>query len=137
MKWIPSRFSFMLLLIFLSCKSVGPKVIPQDQFNFNSSISTASNEQLLVNLIRLRYLESPVFLKVSSVINQYTRSGGVNAQAGLNNAIPTGSCSFNRRGLGPGAVAFILSNRTSRQEVYQGRFLIFAFRIRPEAGPCR
>jgi hypothetical protein len=91
MKWIPSRFSFMLLLIFLSCKSVGPKVIPEDQFNFNSSISTASNEQLLVNLIRLRYLESPVFLKVSSVINQYTRSGGVNAQAGLNNAIPTGA----------------------------------------------
>ena len=43
-----------------------------------------------MNLIRLRYNEPPVFLKVSSVINQYTRAGAVNAQGGLNNAIPTG-----------------------------------------------
>lgn len=78
-------------ILMISCKSVGPKTLPADQFNFNTSISEASNEQLLMNLIRLRYNEPPVFLKVSSVINQYTRAGGVDARAGLNNAIPTGA----------------------------------------------
>ena len=78
------------LVLFVSCKSVGPKTLPADQFEFNASMSEASDEQLLLNLVRLRYNESPVFLKVSSVINQYTRAGNVNAQGGLNNAIPTG-----------------------------------------------
>ena len=82
-------FAVSAVLVF-SCKSVGPKTLPADQFDFNASISEASNEQLLMNLIRLRYSEPPVFLKVSSVINQYTRAGAVNAQGGLNNAIPTG-----------------------------------------------
>ena len=90
------NITFIILLIlpfvgFISCKSVGPKTLPADQFDFNASISEASNEQLLMNLIRLRYNEPPVFLKVSSVINQYTRAGAVEAQAGLNNAVPTGA----------------------------------------------
>lgn len=78
MKHISSRYLYLSLFMFflISCKSVGPKYIPADQFNFNTSISEASNEQLLMNLIRLRYSEPPVFLKVSSVINQYTRAGG-------------------------------------------------------------
>ncbi|UCD62008.1 MAG: hypothetical protein JSV59_05440 [Flavobacteriaceae bacterium] len=81
----------IITILLISCKSVGPKTLPADQFDFNTSISDASNEQLLLNLIRLRYNEPPVFLKVSSVINQYTRAGGVDARAGLNNAIPTGA----------------------------------------------
>ncbi|MFC2147945.1 hypothetical protein ACFLR9_05190 [Bacteroidota bacterium] len=93
MKNVSSRYLYLSLFTFLliSCKSVGPKYIPADQFNFNTSISQASNEQLLMNLVRLRYSEPPVFLKVSSVINQYTRAGGMGVQGGLNNAIPTGA----------------------------------------------
>lgn len=83
--------TIMFTFLLISCKSVGPKTLPADQFNFNISISEASNEQLLMNLVRLRYNEPPVFLKVSSVINQYTRAGGVDARAGLNNAVPTGA----------------------------------------------
>lgn len=87
-----SKFSILFIgVLSLSCRSVGPRTLPADQFNFNTSISQASNEQLLMNLIRLRYNEPPVFLKVNSVINQYTRAGSVGAQAGLNNAVPTGA----------------------------------------------
>ena len=82
---------YLSFALLFSCKSVGPEMLPADQFNFNTSISEASNEQLLMNLVRLRYNEPPVFLKVSSVINQYSRSAGVNAQGGINNAIPTGA----------------------------------------------
>lgn len=93
MKHVSRRYLYLSLFAFLliSCKSVGPKYIPVDQFNFNTSIGEASNEQLLMNIIRLRYNEPPIFLKVSSVINQYTRSGQVGVQGGLNNAVPTGA----------------------------------------------
>ena len=66
----------LLLTLFLSsCKSMGPKTIPYDGFNYNQRIADQENEQLLLNIVRLRYLEMPRFLSVASVINSYTRSG--------------------------------------------------------------
>jgi hypothetical protein len=63
---------------------MGPKTIPTDQFNYNAAIASSSNEQLLLNIVRLRYSEAPVFLKVSSVINQYARTASLSASAGAN-----------------------------------------------------
>ena len=82
---IPFTFSialiFMGVLLFLvSCKSMGPKTIPPDGFNYNERIADQESEQMLLNLVRLRYLEMPRFLNVASVINTYSRGGiaGVN-----------------------------------------------------------
>ena len=77
-------FACLFLLLALgSCKSIGPKTIPQDGFNYNQRIADQENEQMLLNIVRLRYLEMPRFLTVASVINTYTRSGsaGIDASA--------------------------------------------------------
>ncbi|THD65690.1 hypothetical protein E7Z59_13945 [Robertkochia marina] len=76
-----------ILLIIEGCGTVGPKKLPGDQFDFNSAINEASSEQLLLNMVRLRYSEQPTFLKVSSIVNQYTRSGTTNILGGTNDAI--------------------------------------------------
>jgi hypothetical protein len=60
------------------------------EFNYNSAIAGSSNEQLLLNIVRLRYSETPVFLKVSSVINQYKRSAGISASAGYRTSVTGG-----------------------------------------------
>ncbi len=71
----------VLVLVLGSCKSsMGPKTIPPDGFNYNERIALQDNEQMLLNIVRLRYLEVPQFLNVASVINQYTRTG----TAGIN-----------------------------------------------------
>ncbi len=68
---------FACVFFFLaSCRSMGPKTIPPDGFNYNAQIALQDNEQLLLNIVRLRYAEVPQFLVVSSVINQYSRTGG-------------------------------------------------------------
>ena len=54
---------------------MGPKTIPSDGFNYNDRIALQQNEQVLLNIVRLRYAEVPLFLNVSSVINQYSRDG--------------------------------------------------------------
>lgn len=71
----------LVALLLSSCKSMGPKTIPHDGFNYNQRIADQENEQMLLNIVRLRYLEMPRFLSVASVINSYSRSGstGVNA----------------------------------------------------------
>ncbi len=72
----------ILLLLFPSCHSLGPKTIPPDGFNYNDHIALQKNEQILLNVVRMRYGEVPFFLHVSSVINQYSRD----ARAGVGGA---------------------------------------------------
>ena len=73
-----------LALALSSCKSMGPKTIPQDSFNYNQRIANHENEQMLLNIVRLRYLEMARFMNVSSVINSYTRGGAAGVSGGAN-----------------------------------------------------
>ncbi len=51
---------------------LGPKTIPGARFDYNQRIARSQNEQLLLNLVRLRYRDPPVFLDIGTVIAQYT-----------------------------------------------------------------
>lgn len=51
---------------------VGPRTIPGARFDYNQRIAQSQNDQLLLNLVRLRYRDTPVFLDVGTVIAQYT-----------------------------------------------------------------
>ncbi|MCK5372189.1 MAG: hypothetical protein KAQ62_26695 [Cyclobacteriaceae bacterium] len=56
---------------------MGPKTIPLDSFNYNERIAQHQQEQMLLNMVRLRYGEVPLFMNVNSMINSYTRQGNV------------------------------------------------------------
>jgi hypothetical protein len=75
------------LTLCLGCAPIGPKTVPRDQFSYNSAIAQSAEEQLLLNLVRLRYSEVPVFLRVSSVISQYSRAGSLQAGGGINSSV--------------------------------------------------
>lgn len=77
----------LFALACASCASIGPDTVPKDQFNYNAAIAQSTEEQLLVNLVRLRYSETPTFLKVTSVISQYSRTVTANAGLGANTGI--------------------------------------------------
>jgi len=62
----------LALLLLLGCSSQGPNRVPPDRFNYNEAIASSSREQMLLNMLRLRYLEEPSFLAVGSVTTQYT-----------------------------------------------------------------
>jgi hypothetical protein len=67
----------VLILSLAGCKSQGPKNVAPDRFNYNAAIARSANEQMLLNLVRLRYTETPVFLTVNSVLTQYVYTGAV------------------------------------------------------------
>lgn len=73
--------SILVLVIFSGlvsgCASVGPGTLKRDHFDYTDAIAETSKEQLLRNIVRLRYLDAPVFLRVSSIINQYSLEGTV------------------------------------------------------------
>lgn len=79
--------SLCLALGLVGCSSMGPKTVPTDKFDYNGAIAESQQQELLLNLVRLRYREPPVFLKVSSVISQYSRTASTNASAGFNTGV--------------------------------------------------
>jgi len=64
---------FLILLIFqlIGCASIGPDIIQASGNDYNVAIQRTSDEQLLLNLVRLKYRDTPFFLEVNSVSSQF------------------------------------------------------------------
>ena len=65
------------LLLLTGCTSLGSRTIPRDSFNYNEAMAQSRNQQMLLNIVRLRYLDIPDFLTVGSVIASYSYDGNV------------------------------------------------------------
>lgn len=65
------------LLLFQGCTAIGPQTISRDRFDYAAAISDSWKKQMLLNMVRIRYADTPVFLEVASIINQYSVEGEV------------------------------------------------------------
>jgi hypothetical protein len=65
-------FSLLPLLLTGCALRVGPKRLPHEQFDYSAAIATSWKEQMLTNLVKVRYADPPVFLDIAQVVSQYT-----------------------------------------------------------------
>ena len=63
------------------CARLGPSTLETERGNYNIAVQRTNDEQLLLNLVRLKYRDTPLFLEVTSVASQYTLTGNANANA--------------------------------------------------------
>ena len=56
---------------------MGPATVPRDRFDYINAISDSWKRQMLLNLLKVRYTDAPVFLDVASVINSYSLEGDI------------------------------------------------------------
>ena len=90
--WVRGRFfvrntSIILVVVLISaCSSVGPKSINRDQLDYGQSIGQNWKNQLLANLVRLRYGDMPVYLDVGQIVAGYSLETQVSAGLGFGNA---------------------------------------------------
>ncbi|MEN6485975.1 MAG: hypothetical protein ABFD98_13950 [Syntrophobacteraceae bacterium] len=68
----------VLLVMLAGCTAFGPHTVRRDRFDYNAAISDSWKTQMLVNMVKLRYGDTPTFLEVASVINQYSVESQVN-----------------------------------------------------------
>lgn len=54
------------------CAGIGPKTVARDRFDYVLAVSESWKQQTLLNLLKTRYLDAPIFFDVASVINQYS-----------------------------------------------------------------
>lgn len=78
---------------------IGPRSLPRDRADYSLSLSDSWKEQTLLNIIKFRYVDPPVFVDVGSIISSYTLSqsamaGGTFQPSSTNSATIGGSVGF-------------------------------------------
>ena len=62
-------FCFCALLSCFGC-SLGPRSLMHSRLRYNDAVKTTSEQQLLLNIVRLRYVDTPSSLAISSIADQ-------------------------------------------------------------------
>jgi hypothetical protein len=76
-------FVLVLCASWLSgCASIGPKAVPRDRIDYAGAIGDSWKQQTLLNIVKLRYSDFPVFLDINQVIAGYEFNSS--ATAGFN-----------------------------------------------------
>lgn len=89
-RWTIAAVSAGCLLLQGGCNSYGPKSLPRDQLDYGRSIGDTWKNQMLANLVKLRYLDMPVFVDVGQIVSGYTIETKVAANLGFNNSLVGG-----------------------------------------------
>lgn len=75
-------FAILVCVMAAGCQ-FGPGTLPVSAAHYSDAVRVAQTEQLLINLVRLRYRDHPVFLSVTSISTQFELS----AASGINGSI--------------------------------------------------
>jgi len=75
----------LIALTVSACGSIGPRSVPRDRIDYATAIGDSWKQQTLLNIVKLRYGDVPVFLDVQQVIAAYqfnsTGTAGFNASS--------------------------------------------------------
>ena len=89
------RWSLVTLVLILwlvtGCSSIGPSTLNRDRFDYMTAISESWKKQALLNIVKLRYADTPVFLEVGQVISGYEVEGTFSAGGTIGNKTAPGA----------------------------------------------
>ena len=75
--------ALVLAGLSMGCASgIGPRAVRAQRGDYNAALQETNDQQLLLNLVRLRYGETPSFLEVTGIVTQLQLELGATAQAG-------------------------------------------------------
>ncbi len=85
MKTLFCQLTLVVLLILpgAGCRHFGPRSIVADRIPYSEAIATSWKEQVLLNIVKLRYMDTPFFIDVPQITSGYTLQGTATTTAGI------------------------------------------------------
>lgn len=68
-----------LLVLSAGCSSIGPGTVARDRFDYSAAISDSWKRQILLNIVKVRYVDPPIFVDVGQIVSGYTFEYGASA----------------------------------------------------------
>jgi hypothetical protein len=83
----------------LGCQHIGPSTIVEDRVAYDEAVATSWKEQALLNIVKLRYFDTPFFTDVAQIVSGYSVGAQANPTGGFNQSFFPGA-SFGDRLVG-------------------------------------
>jgi hypothetical protein len=101
LRMLPKLALFAFAVAFLTGGCAGPHALRHSRQKYAEVVQVTQNEQLLLNLVRLRYRDTPSFLELSNLASQFNFDESV----GVAGTLKENSKNFNVLGLSAGVAA--------------------------------
>jgi hypothetical protein len=97
MNWLKTKFALRKIAAFTAIGLValvavngclGPSAVTHTRTKYNEAYRDTNDEQILLNLVRLRYADSPVFVELPNITSQFELSGVSSYLNGIGNQFP-------------------------------------------------
>ena len=97
---------FLVVIAITGCSSIGPGSMSRDRFDYSGTVAESWKTQMLLNLVKLRYGDTPVFMDVGQIVANYSFQRTLSANgtgnifgSGTLPGVTTGSFSVGAQGV--------------------------------------
>ena len=66
-RWFTGCVLFILAMVLFGCEVLGPRTLRGGRTQYNEAIKTTDVDQLLLNIVRMRFNDRPYFLEIASI----------------------------------------------------------------------
>jgi hypothetical protein len=66
-----------VLILVAGCRTLGPRTVAGDRVAFSEAMSDSWKRQMLLNIVKARYVEPPTFMEVGQIVAGYTLESSI------------------------------------------------------------
>jgi hypothetical protein len=74
---------FLPIFAVMGCDSMGPGTVARDRFDYSAAVGESWKTQMLLNLVKMRYGDIPVFLDVGQIVAGYSMQKSIGATGNI------------------------------------------------------